>query len=187
MPLGAPLCETLRPRKQAWPEGLLAMPPSLTLSSPWRPPYEVPTQGERPALPGVTQPCSLCLPEPSSLTETSLSSPCLEGKPWHGFPAPHSDPETKDSCPAWLLTGGGQWSSLLLPPWTHWPAWVISWTTTPSHPYEASRQGGTSWDRQEVHLLTLGSGRPRTADGQPLMVSLPSPVRAYQVPASPWG
>ena len=57
----------------------------------------------------------------------------------------------------------------------------------PSHPYEASRQGGTSWDRQEVHLLTLGSGRPRTADGQPLMVSLPSPVRAYQVPASPWG
>ena len=80
----------------------------------------------------------------------------------------------------WLLAGGGQWSSLLLPPWTRWPAWVISWTTAPSHPHEASRQGGTSWDRQEVHLLTLGSERPRTADGQPLMVSLPSPVRVYR-------
>lgn len=122
-----------------WPEGLLAMPPSLVpLSSPWGPPCEAPTQGERPALPGVTQPCSLCLQKPSSLTETSLSSPRLEDQPWHGSPAPHSDPETKDSCLAWLLAGGGQWSSLLLPPWTHWPAWVTSWTTTPSYPHEAS-------------------------------------------------
>ena len=143
------------------------MPASLVpLSSPWGLPCEVPTQGERPALPGVTQPCSLCLQEPFSLTETSLSSSRLKGKPWHGSPAPGSDPETTNSCPAWLLAGGGQWSSLLLPPWTRWPAWVISWTANPSHPHEASRQGGTSRHRQEVHLLTLGLGRPRIADDQ---------------------
>lgn len=57
----------------------------------------------------------------------------------------------------------------------------------PLLPPRGQQQGGTSWDRQEVHLLTLGSGRPHTADGQPLMVSLPSLVWACQVPASPWG